>query len=73
MGDFYGPKTLPERIVAIRDLIIGTKEAWSAEAVARSFVRGQVATALPVLESLTAVGVLFEYISGDVRTWRAKG
>jgi hypothetical protein len=67
------PKTLPERIVAIRDLVIGTKEAWSAEAVARSFVRGQVATAIPVLESLTAVGVLFEYTSGDVRTWRAKG
>ena len=64
---------LPERIVAIRDLISGTKDAWTAKAVARSFVRGQVKTTIPVLESLTAVGVLFEYPSGAERMWRAKG
>ncbi|MBN2529074.1 MAG: class I SAM-dependent DNA methyltransferase [Deltaproteobacteria bacterium] len=64
------PKTLPERISAIRDLIQNSEGTWTSEDVKNSFKRAQVKSVEPVLESLAAVGVLVQYQSHDVVKWR---
>ncbi|MCP4678313.1 MAG: class I SAM-dependent DNA methyltransferase [Deltaproteobacteria bacterium] len=67
------PKTLPERISAIRDLIQSGGAAWTAETVARSFKYGQTKSVEPVLESLAAVGVLVGYDGPEGRRWKRVG
>jgi hypothetical protein len=67
------PKTLPEQIAAVRDLVLGSGAAWTAEAVARSFKFARAGSVEPVLDSLAAIGVLAAYESKDGRKWKAAG
>jgi hypothetical protein len=67
------PKTLPEQIGAVRDLVLGSERAWTAEAVARSFHRAQVKTVEPVLDSLSAIGVLVALDGEGGRQWKGAG
>lgn len=67
------PKSLPEQIAAVRDLIVGSTEAWTAEAVTRSFVRARATSVEPVLDSLAAVGLVVGYESSGQRMWKASG
>ncbi|MDD5310053.1 MAG: class I SAM-dependent DNA methyltransferase [Deltaproteobacteria bacterium] len=67
------PKTMPEQIAAVRDLVLGSGAAWTAEAVARSFKFARAGSVEPVLDSLAAIGVLAAYESKDGRKWKAAG
>ncbi|MDJ0766634.1 MAG: class I SAM-dependent DNA methyltransferase [Myxococcota bacterium] len=67
------PKTLPERIAEIRDLIQGTDAAWTAETVARAFKHARTTSVEPVLENLAAVGILMAYDGAEGRRWKRMG
>jgi hypothetical protein len=64
---------MPEQIGAVRDLVLGSERAWTAEAVARSFHRAQVKTVEPVLDSLSAIGVLVALDGAEGRQWKGAG
>jgi hypothetical protein len=57
----------------VRDLVLGSERAWTAEAVARSFHRAQVKTVEPVLDSLSAIGVLVALDGEGGRQWKGAG
>ena len=67
------PKDLPERIAAVRDLVLSTRAGWTAETVARSFKNGQATSAEKVLDSLAALGLLVRYEKNGERMWKAAG
>jgi hypothetical protein len=67
------PKKLPERIAAVRDLVAGSRGAWTlAQAVAAfgGAKKGDVAT---VLESLSALGIVVAYEAAGETRYRAAG
>jgi hypothetical protein len=67
------PKKLPERIAAVRDLVLGGKGAWSLEQAVAAFAgakKGDVETAL---ESLSALGIVVAYGEEKARRYRAAG
>jgi hypothetical protein len=66
------PETLPDQIAAVRDLVLGTRTAWTVEAVARSFKYARASSVQPVLESLAALGLLVSYQSEGGQAWRAR-
>lgn len=50
------PRGLPEQMRAVRDVLSGADEPMDAEAVARSFKRGQAKRVEELLTTLTAIG-----------------
>ena len=67
------PKELPERIAAVRDLVLSKRAGWTAETVARSFKNGQATSAEKVLDSIAALGLLVRYEKNGERMWKAAG
>jgi hypothetical protein len=50
------PDSLPERVRAVRDYLMQTREAVLPETVARGFNRARVPEVTAILETLTAIG-----------------
>ena len=67
------PENLPEQIAAVRDLVLGSKTAWTAKTVARAFKFARAASTEPVLESLAALGLLVRFEKKGERMWKATG
>jgi len=62
------PKKLPERIAAVRDLVGGSRGAWSVEQTAAAFAGAKRAEVEVVLESLAALGLVVGYeVNGEAR------
>jgi hypothetical protein len=57
----------------VRDLVLGSNGAWTAEAVARSFKRARAPSVETVLDSLAAVGLVVAFEVEGVRHWKAAG
>jgi hypothetical protein len=67
------PKKLPERIAAVRDLVAGSRGAWSLAQVVAAFAgakKGDVAT---VLDALSALGIVVAYEAAGETRYRAAG
>ncbi|MCR9146725.1 MAG: hypothetical protein NXH74_05940 [Rhodobacteraceae bacterium] len=56
------PKSIPDQVAAVRDAL-GDLGEGTPEQVARSFKRGRAPSVLPLLESMTALGLAAR--SGD--------
>jgi hypothetical protein len=65
------PKKLPERVAAVRDLLVRGSSGWTAAQVAASFKGAKAKDAEQVLDSLAALGLLVAYEAGGKRTWKA--
>jgi hypothetical protein len=64
------PASLPERIAAVRDVVMRSTRAWDVDSVAKSFKRARKSDVEAVLESLAALGLLLAYDLPDGRRWR---
>jgi hypothetical protein len=67
------PKTMPEQIAAVRDLVLASDGTWTAEAVARSFKHARASSAETVLDSLSAIGVLIALDGEGESQWKGAG
>jgi hypothetical protein len=65
------PRSLPEQIAAVRDLVVGAPAAWKVADVAASFRRAPRADVAEVLDSLAALGLLAAFDQGGQRRWRS--
>jgi hypothetical protein len=65
------PKKLPERIAAVRDLVAGSRGAWTLAQVVAAFGGSKKADVATVLESLSALGIVVAYEAGGERRYRA--
>jgi len=50
------PKTLPEQVSAVREVLADSGIPMTAESIARRFVRARTAKVIPILETLVALG-----------------
>jgi hypothetical protein len=65
------PKKLPERIAAVRDLVAGSRGAWTLAQVVATFGGAKRPDVAAVLESLAALGIVVGYDAGAERRYRA--
>ncbi|SFO15556.1 Type II restriction/modification system, DNA methylase subunit YeeA [Roseovarius lutimaris] len=63
------PKSMPDQVAAVRDALSDLGQA-TAEQVARSFKRGRATSVLPLLESMTALGLAARSGEGVYRPTR---
>jgi hypothetical protein len=66
------PKKLPGQIAAVRDLFRGISRALRLDDVTCAFKGAKKKDVEAVLESLTALGLLFVFDSEGLRRWRAE-
>ena len=64
------PKTLAERVAAVRGLLSRRSQAWSLDEVRKSFTRARAADIEEVLDALVALGLLVAYDAPQGRRWR---
>jgi hypothetical protein len=65
------PKSLPDQIAAIRDLVLRGGSAWTAAQASKCFNGVGAKGVAPVLDSLAALGLVVAYEQGGERRWRA--
>ena len=71
-GPLPWPKSVPEQLKAIRDLLPTRAGTWTAEDVAAAFKGKPKATVRRHLESLEALGYLVAYEDAGVRRWNVR-
>jgi len=67
------PKTLPERIAAVRRLVESVSKSWSADTVAGSFKNARRKEVEGLLESLASLGVIASFKTTEGKCWRRLG
>jgi hypothetical protein len=65
------PKTLPERIAAVRDLLAASGQPWDLEAVTAAFAGAKRKDVEAVLDTLASLGLILAYATDSGRRWRA--
>jgi hypothetical protein len=65
------PKKLPERIAAVRDLVAGSRGAWTLAQAVTAFGGAKKNDVATVLDSLSALGIVVAYEAGGEMRYRA--
>ncbi|NRP49801.1 hypothetical protein XMV201_001561 [Aliiroseovarius sp. xm-v-201] len=63
------PKSMPDQVAAVRDALAELSQA-TPEQIARSFKRGRAASVIPLLDSMTALGLAERVDAGTYRATR---
>ena len=67
------PKKQPERIAAVRDLVLGGKGAWSLGQLVAAFSGAKREEVEVPIESLAALGIVVAYGEDEARRYRRAG
>ncbi len=68
---FTWPKTLPERIAAVRDLLQHRAGSWTAAEIAKAFKRAKLTDVDLALRSLGALGLAVTYSAAGAERWKS--
>jgi len=64
------PKTMPQQIAAVRDLLLGSSSPWTAQQVAKHFKGAKRKNVEAILESLTTLGLLVAFQPNGEIQWK---
>jgi hypothetical protein len=67
------PKTMPERIAAVRTLVESVPKSWSVDAIAGSFKNARRKDVEGLLDSLASLGVIASFKTTEGKRWRRLG